>query len=178
MKTTSNKYISLKEISTGYKINSKWAADKWLSQPETLEYLQLWEQTHNINFNNKQYLNLCSTALSYGQSPTISELKSKAHIIGLFTDKNDFENIYLHKDIAINFASWLSPSFQNYICSILLSNNSKLPKFISSSDFIINKIDYAKLLKNTMLSQIKGNNNISSKKRIEGYNYKMVTTIV
>ena len=34
-------FMSLNKISSGYDIDVSWAVDKWLSEPTTLEFIQL-----------------------------------------------------------------------------------------------------------------------------------------
>ena len=48
-------YMSVSKISEGYNINSVWARDKWLSEPTTLETIQLWESMHNLDFDIDVY---------------------------------------------------------------------------------------------------------------------------
>lgn len=130
-------YMSFNKISYGYKLNPKWAFENWMSEPTTLEYIQLWEGMHNPDFNNEKYLDLCTDALSKGSAPSIYELSSKANLKSMFFDKKDDGNIFLHKDLALDFASWASPAFRAYCLLNLQKKKEQAMSFKSEEDFIV-----------------------------------------
>ncbi|MDO5329308.1 MAG: KilA-N domain-containing protein [Coriobacteriia bacterium] len=125
-------YMMLRKISEGYDINSVWARDKWLSEPTTLETIQLWEQMHNLDFDVDIYNQLCAIALKHDCAPEIYELIDKAHVKSFIFDKKE---LFLHKDIAVDYAQWLSPSFRGYT-TLCLKNGVTL-NFNSEEDFIV-----------------------------------------
>ena len=127
-----DEYMSIEKISDGYKIDAVWAKDKWLSSPSTLELIQNWELMHNPDFNNDTYKDLCFTALSNGCSPEIEELIKYANAQSFIVDLTD---IYMHQDIAIDFAQFLSPAFKGY-CTLSLKKGRAL-NFKNEEDYII-----------------------------------------
>lgn len=149
---TDKTFMSLSKISYGYDLNPKWASEKWLSEPTTLEFISLWESLHNLDFKKDAFIELCSNALSHGGSPNVEELKSKSKIKGMFVDKNFNEGIYLHKDIAMDFASWASPSFRTF-CLLLMNNGGCNIKFNfnSEEDFVIGSKTLAEITKKQAL---------------------------
>lgn len=141
-------FMSAKRIACGYDVDPKWAIQKWLSEPTTLEFIQLWETLHNLDFNKNAFIDLCSSALNYGSFPSISELKKECNIKSMFMDKEYNGNVYIHKDLAIDFASWISPSFRTY-CLLIMQNNSLCEScnFVSEEDFIIGSKTLARYTK-------------------------------
>lgn len=127
-----DEYMSIEKISEGYKIDAIWAKDKWLSNPSTLELIQNWELMHNPDFDNETYKDLCFTALSNGCAPEIEELINLANAESFIVDLTD---IYIHQDLAIDFASFLSPAFKGY-CTLSLKKGRAL-HFRNEEDFII-----------------------------------------
>lgn len=162
MKTSNNKqkqnkdYMSLSKISYGYDLNPKWAADKWLSEPSTLEFIQLWENLHNIDFNKEAYIDLCSCALSVGSSPSVYELQKMSNIKSMFVDKEFDGEIFMHKDIAIDFASWASPAFRTF-CLLTLQDKENIceTNFVSEEDFIIGAKSLAEFTKKNAFRKYK-----------------------
>lgn len=87
----------------------------WMRNRMTIEFLGLWEKINNPNFNhiefdvfrNKAGLN------SFYLTPTM--WIEKTNSIGIITKKGRYGGTYAHKDIAFEFASWLSPEFKLYL---------------------------------------------------------------
>ena len=119
---TQKLFMSLNKISTGYNIDVTWAVDKWLSEPTTLEFIQLWETLHNLDFDKRAYINICSEALGLGKSPSMYDLCAKCHVKGIFLDTEKGDEVFAHKDIAIDFASWVSPAFRTF-CLLLMQQD-------------------------------------------------------
>lgn len=87
----------------------------WLRTRNTMEYLALWEQMNNPNFNNEGYNTLLSEAgtNAFVLSPTkwISETNS----IGIQSQPGRYGGTCAEVDIAFEFASWVSPEFRLYL---------------------------------------------------------------
>lgn len=153
-------FMSLSKISVGYDLDPKWAADKWLSEPTTLEFIQLWETLHNLSFKNTEYLELCSTALSVGCAPTVEEMKNKSCVKGLFVDRDFDGDIFIHRDIAMDFASWASPAFRTFcLCLMRQGGCDTKFNFKSEEDFVISSRTLAQLTKRQALQNFQKFNN-------------------
>lgn len=151
-----NAYMSLSKICYGYDIDPVWAQRKWLSEPTTLEFIQLWEQLHNLNFNKSKYIELCSKSLSVGNSPSIKTLLFKCKIKSIFFVDDNFKDLLLHKDLAIDFASWLSPSFRTF-CLLALQKKwtENETNFKSEEDLIIGPKTLAQFTQKEALKNFK-----------------------
>lgn len=77
---------------------------------------------HNLDFNKERYINLCSDALGIGSSPNVKDLIFKCRVRCISLESVESENVYLHKDIAIDFASWVSPAFRTF-CLLQMQKN-------------------------------------------------------
>ena len=81
----------------------------------TVEFLAVWEELHNPDFNRVQFEAVKSDAglNRFVMTPTkwIKELNG----IGIISKAGRYGGTLAHKDIAFEFASWLSPEFKLYI---------------------------------------------------------------
>ena len=98
--------------------NSKEPKDvikNWLRLRSTLEYLGLWEKLNNENFKGVEFDPLLNEAgkNSFTMSPTrwINEFNA----IGLKTKPTKNGGTFAHRDIALEFASWISPEVRLYV---------------------------------------------------------------
>lgn len=165
------RYLSLNKISYGYGINPKYALIKWLSDSNTLKFVQLWEQLNNTSFEIYNYEEICSDALNNKSYPLLKELINKAKIKSIVSDKKEDGLVYIHKDIALNYASWISPAFRTY-CIFNLTSNSKGFNLVSEEDYIISNYTIANITKDNALESFKkmAKNNIENINN-QAYNY-------
>ena len=148
--------MSFSKICYGYDIDPTWALEKWLSEPTTLEFIQLWETLHNIDFKKDEYIKLCSEALGVGAAPDVLKLISLCNVCGINIKTFDSPEIYLHKDLAIDFASWASPAFRTF-CLLLMQKDwtESQNKFKSEEDFVISSKTLAQYTQANALQNFK-----------------------
>jgi len=88
----------------------------WIRRIKTIEYLGLWEQLNNENFNLgelPQIKNEYATSRFY-MSPT--QWIKRTNAIGIIAKGGKYSiGTFAHPDIAFEFASWLSPEFKLYL---------------------------------------------------------------
>jgi KilA-N domain len=114
-------YVSLTDISKGFvkseedQRNSEYFILNWLRLGNTVEFLGAWEQLHNTGFNPVGYdrikINLTSNAFRLSAKKWIEETNA----VGIISRSGRYGGTYAHKDIAIQFCYWLSPTFQIYL---------------------------------------------------------------
>ncbi len=88
----------------------------WMRIRSTIEYLGLWEQLNNKNFKPIEFegFKIQSGANAFTLSPQ-KWIKS-TNAIGLKSKSGRYGGgTFAHKDIAFEFASWISPEFKLYI---------------------------------------------------------------
>ena len=86
----------------------------WLRLRFTLEFLGLWEKINNPNFKGIEFDPLLSEAgkNSFTMSPT--RWVNDYNAIGIRTKATKNGGTFAHRDIALEFASWISAEL-NYI---------------------------------------------------------------
>ena len=111
-----NDYISLTDIarfkdaeSTGIVIAH------WLSAKYTIHFIGVWEQLHNSNFNVTEFRNIKNEAGSNGFILSSSRWIKTTGAIGIRSAAGRYGGTFAHKDIAFEFATWISPEFKLYL---------------------------------------------------------------
>ena len=87
----------------------------WLRNRNTLEYLGIWEQVYNPIFNYGEFAIIKSKAGLNNFKISVKELVEQTNAIGLQSKAGRYGGTYAHKDIAFEFAMWISPEFKIYI---------------------------------------------------------------
>ena len=109
-------YISLTDIARSKNANEpKDVVKNWMRSRSVIEFLGLWEQINNPNFKGVDFDSLLFEAGS--NSFTLSPTKwiENTNAIGIFTKLGNKGGTYAHKDIAFEFASWISAGFKLYL---------------------------------------------------------------
>ncbi len=110
-------FLSLTDIAR-YK-NSTAPADvikNWMRIRNTIEFLGLWESIHNPAFKLVEFdqFKLASGANAFTLSP--QQWIKATNAIGIRSKSGRYGGgTFAHKDIAFEFASWISPEFKLYI---------------------------------------------------------------
>jgi hypothetical protein len=111
-----NDYISITDIAK-YRdsIEANDIIRNWLRNRNTIEFLGIWEQLNNPDFKPVEFDGFRKNAglNSFTMSPT-KWIKS-TNAIGIITKSGRYGGTYAHKDIAFEFASWVSVEFKLYL---------------------------------------------------------------
>ena len=81
----------------------------------TLEFIGLWEVLNNPNFNRVQFDTFRNEAGLNRFTMTPQKWIDSTNAIGIISKSGRYGGTYAHYDIAMEFASWLSPEFKLYI---------------------------------------------------------------
>ena len=87
----------------------------WLRNRNTLEYIGIWEKVYNPNFNYGEFAIIKSQAGLNSFKISIKEFVEKTNAISIQAKAGRYGGTYAHKDIAFEFAMWISPEFKIYI---------------------------------------------------------------
>lgn len=87
----------------------------WLSTRFTVEFLGVWETIHNPDFNTTEFSSIRNNSGSNGYVLTTKQWMEKTNAIGLISKSGRYGGTYAHKDIAFEFASWVSVEFKLYL---------------------------------------------------------------
>ena len=106
-------YISLSDMIKAKE--GEFFVTSWLRNRNTLEYIGIWEKIYNPNFNYIEFDIIKSQAGLNRFIISVKELVEKTNIISLQAKTGRYGGTYAHKDIAFEFAMWISPEFKIYI---------------------------------------------------------------
>lgn len=87
----------------------------WLRNRNTIEFLGIWEKVHNPDFNYVEFDRIKSVAGLNSFRLSAKEWIESTHAIGLQAKAGRYGGTYAHKDIAFEFAMWISPEFKVYL---------------------------------------------------------------
>lgn len=110
-----NSYISLTDIAKYRSDEPNDVIKNWLRNKDTIAFLGLWESLHNPDFKPIEFDGFRNEAGSnaFTMSPTkwIEGINAK----GIISKSGRYGGTFAHSDIAMEFASWISPEFKLYI---------------------------------------------------------------
>ena len=117
MRIDGEDYISLTDLAK-YK-NLEEPSDvikKWLSNYDTIEFLGLWEELSNDNFNSAEFSLIKTDAPKKSFTMTPSQWCTRVNAKGMTYSKGKYSiGTFAHSDIALEFASWLDNLFKLYL---------------------------------------------------------------
>ena len=87
----------------------------WLSTKYTIHFMGAWEQVHNPIFNVMEFHNIKNEAGSNGFILSSSKWIKETKAIGIKSSPGRYGGTFAHRDIAFEFATWLSPEFKLYL---------------------------------------------------------------
>jgi len=115
IKAKEHDYISLTDMA-GYKdeLKARVVVSNWMSTRFTLEFLGIWEQIYNPNFNCMEFHTFRNATGRLVLTP--KRWIERTNAIGIFSKSGRYGGgIFAHKDIAFEFGSWLSAEFKFYL---------------------------------------------------------------
>ena len=87
----------------------------WMSTRYTIEFMGLWEKMHNSNFNVTEFSNIKNESGSNGFILSSKNWINSTNAIGIVSKAGRYGGTYAHKDIAFEFASWISAEFKLFL---------------------------------------------------------------
>jgi KilA-N domain len=116
IKVNHSDYISLTNIARHKNPNeSKDIIKNWMRSKTTIEFLGLWEKLHNPAFKGVEFDAFAREAgtNAFVLSPT--KWIEATQAIGIISKQGNTGGTFAHKDIAFEFAAWLSAEFKLYL---------------------------------------------------------------
>jgi hypothetical protein len=87
----------------------------WLRNRNTIEFLGIWEHLNNPDFKPVEFDGFRKQAGLNSFTLTPKQWIEKTNAIGLISKAGRYGGTYAHKDIAFEFASWISVEFKLYL---------------------------------------------------------------
>ena len=114
-KNNQSDYISLTDIAR-YKSDSPNDVIKnWLRSKDTIEFLGLWEKINNPDFKPVEFDGFRNEAGTNAFTMSPQKWIEGTNAIGLTSTSGRYGGTFAHKDIAFEFASWVSAEFKLYL---------------------------------------------------------------
>lgn len=89
--------------------------EKWLRNKNTIEFLGIWEEIYNPDFNSPEFEGIKNQAGLNRFVLSVKQWVQKTNSKGIAAKAGRYGGTYAHKDIAFEFASWISPQFKLYL---------------------------------------------------------------
>ena len=87
----------------------------WLRNRNTLEYIGIWEKVYNPDFNYGEFATIRNQSGLNSFKISVKEFVARTNAISVQAKAGRYGGTYAHKDIAFEFAMWISPEFKIYI---------------------------------------------------------------
>ncbi len=110
MKIDEEDYISITDMLKSK--DGNFFVTDWLRNRNTIEFLGIWEELHNPNFNYGEFAIIKSKAGLNSYKLSAKEWIEKTNAIGITSKAGRYGGTYAHKDIAFEFGMWISPKFK------------------------------------------------------------------
>jgi hypothetical protein len=109
-------YVCLTDIAR-YKDaeRSDYLISNWLRNRNTIEFLGLWEQINNPEFNSIEFDGIKKQAGLNSFILTAKQWIERTRAIGIQAKAGRYGGTYAHFDIALEFAAWISVEFKLYL---------------------------------------------------------------
>ena len=107
-------YISLTDMVRNID-NGLALIEKWLRNKNTIEFLGIWEEMYNPEFDKDEYENIMNEAGLNRFGMSVKQWVSRTNSQGVIARAGRYGGTYAHKDIAFEFATWISPKFKLYL---------------------------------------------------------------
>ena len=107
-------YISLTDMVRNIE-NGLALIEKWLRNKNTIEFLGIWEEMYNPNFNSPEFEGIKNAAGLNRFILSVKQSVEKTNSRGIIAKAGRYGGTYAHKDIAFEFATWVSPQFKLYL---------------------------------------------------------------
>jgi len=108
-------YISLTDLAKRANSRTEIIIQNWMRTRNTVEFLGVWEQLHNTSFNYIEFDVIRSKTGLSSFVLSISHWVEKTGAVGILAKAGRYGGTYAHKDIALEFCSWLNPAFKLYV---------------------------------------------------------------
>ena len=108
-------YVSLTDMAKYRDYHTGVVISNWLTTKYTIQFMGAWEQLYNPDFNVMEFHNIKNEVGTNGFIVSSSMWIKNTNAIGIKSSAGRYGGTFAHKDIAFEFATWLSPEFKLYL---------------------------------------------------------------
>jgi len=94
---------------------SDYILQNWMRNRSTIEFIGLWEKFNNPDFNSIEFDGIKNLSGSNSFSLTPKRWIEVTNATGIVSKTGRYGGTFAHKDIAFEFATWLSAEFKFYL---------------------------------------------------------------
>lgn len=105
-------YISLTDMARKFNERTEIMIQNWMRNRNTVEFLGLWEELNNRDFNHIEFDVIRSNTGLNSFMLSVADWVSRTGAVGIRAKAGRYGGTFAHRDIAFEFGSWLSPSFK------------------------------------------------------------------
>ena len=111
-----HEYISLTDLARyADEDDPRYPIQNWMRNKDVISYLGLWESINNNNFKGVEFDTFKNEAGSNKFKISPQKWIKDTNAIGMISKSGNNGGTYARSDIALEFASWLSPEFKLYV---------------------------------------------------------------
>ena len=116
MRIENKEYISLTDLARyADEDDPRYPIQNWMRNKDVIAYLGLWEKLNNENFKGVEFDTFKNEAGSNKFKISPQKWIKETNAIGIISKSGNNGGTYACSDIALEFASWLSPEFKLYV---------------------------------------------------------------
>lgn len=108
-------FLSLTDISKKFSDRPEILIQNWLRNRNTVELMGLWETMHNARFNHIEFEVIRNKTGLNAFAMSVSDWVGSTQAIGIRATPGRYGGTYAHRDLALEYCSWLSPAFRLYM---------------------------------------------------------------
>lgn len=146
LKINNKEYISLTDLARyADEDDPRYPIQNWMRNKDVISYLGLWESIHNKNFKGVEFDTFKNEAGSNKFKISPQKWIKETNAIGIISKSGNNGGTYARSDIALEFASWLSPEFKLYVIQEfqrLKENEAHQKNLDWNVNRILSKINY------------------------------------
>ncbi len=157
-------YVSLTDIAQqSDKEQSKFLIRSWLRNLGTLDFLLEWEKLYNPDFKVDQIVSFRNKYTQNRNVLTTKKYIEEMNAVGITSKPGRYGGTYAHKDIALEFCTWISPAFKVHLIKafqVLVEQEFQRKNLTWHISKITNNIDEVRNLLDTIPHQNPENNRL------------------
>ena len=116
MRIEGKEYISLTDLARyADSEEPRYPIQNWMRNKDVILYLGLWEKINNENCKGVEFDTFKNEAGSNKFKISPQKWIRETNAIGMISKSGNNGGTYARSDIALEFASWLSPEFKLYV---------------------------------------------------------------
>ena len=118
--------MSLTDIARSFGTTPSYVIQSWLRSHNAIEFLKLWEENNNPDFDIQGYNLLKEKIESSSFTLTAKQWVECTGAIGIQAKQGKGGGTFVHPDIAMDFHMWLSPELRLELIRLLRENGKEL----------------------------------------------------